>query len=161
MLLVTRCSLETYSLLNEKSLITHCITYTHYHFKTSSLSFKNLLVITSKPTHYISKPACYNSKPTHYHFQNLLAIIQDLLVITSKPTCYHLKTYSLLFKNLIKIHQKFFCDNLANISRLRAAPPLPIVSSPSNFLLKIRDIAFPQAGGHWKKFQQGCSCYFL
>ena len=55
--------------------------------------------------------------------QNLLVVIQNLLLITSKPTRYnskptryHLKTNSLLFKNLVKIHQRFFCDKLANIS---------------------------------------------
>ena len=84
-LLLTRCSLETYSLLSEKSLITRCI--------TCSLSLQNLLVSVQKLTRYHYKPTRYNSKPTRYN---------------SKPTRYHLKTYSLLFKNLAKIHQRFF-----------------------------------------------------
>ena len=133
-LLVTRCSLETYSLLNEKSLVTRCITY--------SISLQNLLVI----------------------FQNLLVIIQNLLVITlkptrynSKPTRYHFKTYSLSPQDLLDIIQKLsqnppevFADKLANISRLRAdpsPPPPPIVSSSFDFVLKIRDIAFSPGGG--------------
>ena len=121
-----------YSLLVRNLLVTSCIIY--------SLSLQNLLVL----------------------IQNLLVIIQNLLIITSKPTRDHFKTYSLLFKNLVKIHQRFFCDKLANISRLRAAPPPPIVSRPSNFLLKIRDITFSSdgGGGHRNKFRQGCSCYF-
>ena len=44
LLLVTRYSLETYSLLNEKSLVTRCITY--------SSSLQNLLVIIQKLTCY-------------------------------------------------------------------------------------------------------------
>ena len=58
-LLVTRRSLEIYSLLNEKSLVTRCITY--------SLSLQNLLVIIQKLARYQYKPTRCNSKPTRYH----------------------------------------------------------------------------------------------
>ena len=136
-------------------------------FTRYSLLVRNLLVTQSKITRYslynllviTSKPSRYHSKTYSLSLQNLLVIIQNLLVITSKPTRYnskptryHFKTYSLSPQDLLVIIQKLsqnppevFCDKLANISRLRAAP-LPIVSSPSNFLLNIRDIAFSPGG---------------
>ena len=108
-------------------------------FTRYSLLVRNLLVTQWKITRY----SLYN-----------------LLVITSKPTRYHLKTYSLLFKNLVKIHQKFFCDKLSAIWGLPPPPP-PIVSSPSNFLLKIRDIAFsPGGGGIGKNLDRGAHVIF-
>ena len=106
-----------YSLLNEKSLVTRCITY--------SLSLQNILVIIKKPTRCHFKTCLLSFKTYSLSLQNLLVIIQNLLVIirnllviiqnllviTSKPTRYHLKTCSLLFKNLVKIHQRFFVIN--------------------------------------------------
>ena len=121
-----------YSLLVRNLLVTQ--------WKITRYSLYNLLVITSKPSRY-------NSKPIRYHFKIYSLSPQDLLVI---------------IKKLSLNPPEVFCDKLANISHLRAAPLPPIVSSPSNYLLKIRDIAFsPGRGGALEKISTGVLVLFF
>ena len=81
-LLVARYSLETYSLLSEKSLVTRCI--------TCSLSLQNLLVIIQKLTRYHFKTYSLSLKSLLVIIQNLLVVIQNLLVMTENLNIYSL-----------------------------------------------------------------------
>ena len=161
--LVTRCSLETFSLPNKKSIVTCCITYllslqnlliiiqklTRYHSETTTnllVIIQNLLVTIQKHTRYHHKPTRYDSKPTRYHFKTYSLSPQDLLVIIEK---------------LSQNPPEVFRDKLTNISRLRA-DPTPLSADRPIFFSRSEKNHFPQAGGGaLEKFRQGCSCYFL